>query len=196
MCDIKPTICMASYEFYVTSQPLFLTSQDCIRDITSTIFLTSHPLYMISHTLYLWHHSHWNYDKTPIMFLTLYSVCMTSHMVNEWHNDCIWHVTQCICVIKPTWLMSSHTMYERNHTHCMDDTIGTLYDITSTLADNTPFFVCHGTHSVYGIKCIVYDAIHNVCMTTQALYLTWNPLKLPSHPLYMSLYSLCRKHHT
>ena len=32
-------------------------------------------------------------------------------------------------------------------------------------------------------------------MTTQALYLTWNPLKLPSHPLYMSS-PLCWRNHT
>ena len=118
-------------------------------------------------------------------------------MANEWqHNDCIWHDTQCICVIKPTWLMTSHPMYVWNHTHCMYDTICTLYDITSKLADNTPLFVCHGTHSVYDIICIIYDVTHTVCMTTQVLYLTWNWLKLPSHPLCMSSHPLCRRHHT
>ena len=157
MCDIKPTICMIAYEYYMTSQPLFMTSQEGIHDITSTLFMTSHPAHMKWLTLYLWHHSHCKYDKTPTMFLTLYSVYMTSHMVNEWqHNDCILHDTHCICVIKPSWLMTSHTMYVWNHTHCMYDTIGNLYDITSTLADNTLLFVCHGTHSVYEITCIIY----------------------------------------
>ena len=141
MCDIKPTICMISYEFHVTSHPVFMTSQDCIHDITPTQLLTSYPLYITWHKLYLWYHSHCNYDKTPTMFLTLYSVYMTSHTLNEWqHNDCIWQNTQCICVIKPTWLMTSHPMYIWNHTHCMYDTIGTLYDLTCTLADNTPLF--------------------------------------------------------
>ena len=157
MCDIKPTICMTSYEFHVSSQPLFMTSQGCIHDITSTLFLTSHPLYMKWHTLYLRHHSHCIYDKTPAMFLTLYSVYKTSHMVNEWqHNDCMWHDTQCICVIKPTWLMTSQPMLVLNHTLYKYDTIGTLYDITSTLADNTPLIVCHGPNSVYVIICIIY----------------------------------------
>ena len=152
---------------------------------------------MTWHTHYLWHHSHCNYDKTPTMFLTLYSVYMTSHMVNEWHhNDSIWHDTICICVIKPTWLMTSHPRYVWNHTHCMYDTIGTLYDITSTLAGNTPLFVCHGTHSVYDIICIIYDVTHTVCVTTQALYLTWNLWKLSSHPLYVSSHPLCRRHHS
>ena len=103
---------------------------------------------------------------------------------------------QYTCVIRPTLLMTSDAMYVWNHTHCMYDTIGTLYDITYTLADNTPLFVCHGTHSVYDIICIIYYVTHIVCMTTQALYLTWNPLKLPSHPLYSSSQTLCRRHHT
>ena len=158
----------------MTSQLLFIKSQDSIHDITFTIFMTSLPLYMTSHTPYLWHHSHCNYAKTPTMFTTLYSVYMTSHLVNEWkHSDCIWHDTQCICVIKPTWMMTSQPMYVQNQTHCMYDTIGTLYDITSTLADNTPLFVCHGIHSVYDIICIMYNVMHTVCMITEAQYLTW-----------------------
>ena len=97
---------------------------------------------------------------------------------------------------QPTWLMTSQPMHVWNHTHCMYDTIGILYDLTSTLADNTALFVCHGTHSVYDIICIIYDATHTVCITTQALYLTWNQLKLPFNPLYMSSHILCQRHHT
>ena len=37
----QTTICMTSYEFYVISQPLLLTSKYCIHDITSTIFLNT-----------------------------------------------------------------------------------------------------------------------------------------------------------
>ena len=33
-------------------------------------------------------------------------------------------------------------------------------------------------------------------MTTQALYLAWNLLKLPSHPLCMSSHTLGQRHHT
>ena len=130
---------------FMTSQPYYSCYHAHCRgyDITYTLLVTSQPC---------------NYEKAPTMFLTLYSVYMTSHMVNEWQcHDSIWHDTECICVIKPTWLMTSHLMYVWNHTHCTHDTIGTLYDITSTLADNTPLFVCHGTHSVYEIICIIYD---------------------------------------
>ena len=177
MCFLKPTICMVSYEFYVTSQPLLMTSQDCIHDITSTLFMTPYPLYMTCHTLYLWHQSHCYYDKIPTMFLTLYSVYMTSQTVNEWqHNDCIWHYTHCICVIKPIWLMTSHHMYVWSHTHCMHETRDILCDIASTLVDNTTLFVCHGTHSVYEIICTIYVVTHIVCIITKALYLAWDLL--------------------
>ena len=150
MCDLKPTICVASHEFYVTLQQLIKTSQDCIHDITPTVYDITYTLLVTSQLC--------NYEKTPTMFLTLYSVYMTSHMLNKWQRHvCISHDTECICVIKPTWLMTSHLMYVWNHTHCTHDTLGTLYGITSTLADNTPLFVCHGTHSVYEFTCIIYD---------------------------------------
>ena len=157
MCDFKPTIYMASHEFYVTSQQLIKTSQDCIHYITAPLFMTSPPLNMTSHTLYLLPHSPVTIKRHLLCFW-YYSVYITSHMVNEWQcDDCIWHDTECICVIKPTWLMTSQLMYIWNHTHCMHETKGTLYNITSTFADNTPLFVCHGIHSVYEIICIIYD---------------------------------------
>ena len=150
MCDLKPTICVASHEFYVTSQQLIKTSQDCIHDITPTVYDITYTLLLTSQPC--------NYEKTPAMFLTLYSVYMTSHMLNKWQRHvCISHDTECICVIKPTWLMTSHLMYVWNHTRCTHDTIGPLYGITSTLADSTTLFACHGTHSVYDITCIIYD---------------------------------------
>ena len=152
-----------------------------VYDITYTLLVTSQPC---------------NYEKTPTMFLTLYSVYRTSQMVNEGQcHDSIWHDTECICVIKPTWLMKSHLMYIWNHTHWTSDTIGTLYDLTSTLADNTPLFVCHGTHSVYEIICIIYDGWYAVCMTSQPLHLACNLLKLPSHPLCISSNLLSQRHH-
>ena len=47
----QTTICMTSYVFYVISQPLLLTSKDCINDITSTIFLNTEPtVYDITYT--------------------------------------------------------------------------------------------------------------------------------------------------
>ena len=168
-----------------------------MHDIPSTLFITWHPLFMSSHTLYLWHHSHCNCDKTPPIFMTSHSVYMTCHMVYEWqHNHCIQHHTDYIGVDTLTWTIILHPLYVWNHTHSMYDTIGTLYDIKSTFDVIIPLFICHGTHYVYDIISTVYDLIHSVCVTTQALYLSWNPWKMPSLPLHMSSNTLCRRHHT
>ena len=117
MCDMKPTICMTSQEFYMTPHSLFMTQQYCIHNITSPLFMTAHLLYITSHTLYLRHHSHSIYDKTTPIFMTLYSVYMTSHMVYEWQsNQGIKPHTHSICVITPTWLIISHPMHMWKHT--------------------------------------------------------------------------------
>ena len=121
---------------------------------------------------------------------------MTSHTVWEWlYNHGNRHHTHSICVITPTWLISQ-PMYVWNHTHCMYDTIGTIYDITSSLDDIIPLFKYHGTHYFYDIISNMYDVTHTVCMTTQALYVSWNPFYLPSRLLYISSHPLCRRHHT
>ena len=124
------------------------------------------------------------------------SVHMTSHRVYEWqHNHCSRHHTHYICVITPTWLMISHPMSVWTHTHCMYDITGTLYDITSPLDDLIPLFLCHGSHCL-SHHITMDDVTHTVCVTTQALYLTWNPFYMPSHLLYMSSHALCQRHHT
>ena len=84
MCDMKPTVCMTSQEFYMTSDSVFMTWQYCIHGVTSTQFMTAHPRSMISHILYLHHHSHCIYDKTRAMFMASYSVYMTSQIAYQW----------------------------------------------------------------------------------------------------------------
>ena len=167
MCDIKP--------LYVWHHMNSMWHHNLSLWHNKTVFITPRLPYSWHQTHCIPHDIHSTCDITatvtmtrPTMFLTLYTGYMISYMVNEWQqNDCIWHDTQCICVIKPTWVMTSHTMYVWNHTHCTYDTIGTLYDITSTLADNTPLFICHGTHSLYDIICMfICHVTHPVCMTT------------------------------
>ena len=46
------------WKLYDITPRVFMTSQGCVHDITSTLFMTSHTLYRRFHTLYLWHHSH------------------------------------------------------------------------------------------------------------------------------------------
>ena len=138
-------------------------------DITSTIFLNTDPLYTTWHTLHLWHHSQCNYDKTPAKFLTWYSVYMRSHPLNEWqHNDGFWHDTQCICVIKPTWLMTSqhsvlmtpHSAYVWHPLHCR----------------------WHCIHSFTSNQ-IIYDVTSISGMTLHRLYQILHPLYLCHHNL-------------
>ena len=72
----QTTICMTSYVLYVISQPLLLTSKDCIHDITSTIFLNTEP------TVY------------DITYITA-TVTMTRHLQYFWHDpQCIWDLTR------------------------------------------------------------------------------------------------------
>ena len=67
MCDVKPSVCTTSYEFYVTSQQLFMTSQACISDIKSTLFMTS------SHCI--WHHIQSACDLTATVSMTRHLLC-------------------------------------------------------------------------------------------------------------------------
>ena len=172
-----------------------MTSQDCIHDIPSTLFMTSHPLFLTSHTLYLWDPSHGNSDKTPAMFLTLSFVYITSHMVYEWrHHHCILHHTHSISVITLTWWMIPHTMYIWIHTQYTYDTMDTLYYIKSSLDDTIPLFVCQGTHYFYDLISTIYDLTHTVCMTTQALYCTHRIFAITSSPLIS--HPIVAWHHT
>ena len=98
MYDFTPTLCMTSYAPYITSHPLFKTSHHCSHHITSTAFMTSHTLYMTSHT---WQH------KRCICHLTHY----------------IWHYIHCICVIKPSVSVIPHPLSGWHHTHSMYDII-------------------------------------------------------------------------
>ena len=76
---------------------------------------------------------------------------------------------------------------------------------------HNPCIWCHGTHndiicSIYDvivcandIICSIYDVTHTVCMTTQALYLTWKPILPGLQDITSSLHDikppfLC--HHT
>ena len=158
-----------------------------------TVFMTSHPHSSWHHTHCIQHDIHSTCDITATVTMTrhlLYfditlSECDISNgewMTTQWLYLTWYPLHRC----NQTHLIDDITPYVRmKKTHWMHDTIGTLHDITSTLADNTPLFEYHGTHSVYEIICIIYIVSHMVCMTTKVLYLAWNPLKLSSLPLCM-----------
>ena len=93
--------------------------------------------------------------------------------------------------------MISHPLYVWNHTHCMCDTIGTLYDITSTLGDTIPLYVCHGTHYDYDIISSIYDVTHTV-LWIHKLYICletcYNCHHI--HCIFLHIHSVCRRHYT
>ena len=161
------------------------------------VFMTSHPLYSWHHTHCIWHHIHYTCDITATVSMTrhyvydtILSICDIWHGVWVTTQPLVWHHTHSICLITHTWLMIPQTMSVWNHTHCMYDIIGMVYDITPTLQGIIPFLVCHGTHYVHDIISTVYDVTHALCMATQTLYLTWDPFYLPSYPLYISSHSV------
>ena len=124
--DITPTLYMTSYAPYITSHPLF-GSHHCSNHITSTSFLTSHTLYMTSR---IWQH------KSYICHLTLY----------------IWHYIHCNCVIKPRvsitfYLLSVcpyiHTLYVWHHIQYAWHHMNTLWHHTSIGITSYPVYLRH-----------------------------------------------------
>ena len=86
-CDVTPTFCVTSYELYITSNPILMSSHYCTYDITSSIYETTSSM-RTKYTLNLWHHSHY--------------LC---------------HHTHCIDNIKPTLFITSHSPYVWQRLH-------------------------------------------------------------------------------
>ena len=83
--DITPTFCVTSYELYITSQPILMSSPYCTYDITTSIYETTssmsakYTLNMRHHSQYLGHHTHCIDNITPPLFTT-------SHSPYVWHS--------------------------------------------------------------------------------------------------------------
>ena len=112
---------------------------------------------------------------TQWLYLTWYQMylCNPTHITND---------------ITPYVPMKPHPLHAWHHRHFTWLHIHSCWQHT---------YVSMSWHnSVYDIICIIYDVTHTVCMTIQALYLTWNMLKLTSLPLHMSSHHLFWRHHT
>ena len=135
------------------------------------------------------------------MILSVYEISPAEWMTTQ-RLYLTWY--RCICVIKPTYLMTSHPMYVWNHTHCMHDTICTLHDITSTLADNTSTasLYSHPDYRSYNPHC-VYDNTGTICMISceyiwHHIHSLWyNTMLWHSHTLYSCHHTqdTCRRIH-
>ena len=77
--DITPTFCVTSYELYIRSHPILLSSPYSTYDITASIYETTSSM-RATYTLKMWHQSpylgHHTYSIdhiTPTLFMTLHS---------------------------------------------------------------------------------------------------------------------------
>ena len=140
MCDIKPTIGMMSYEFCMTSHPLFMTSKHCSHDIISTLFMTSQSLYLSSQQLNLCRHTCCIHYITASMDVITPGLHVTSHnstwhyIHSLWHHNTLWHqnywdhvITPSICDIASTEAAPLHRVYWLYHTYYICDIKPTIY---------------------------------------------------------------------
>ena len=83
--DITPTFCVTSYEIYITSHPIPLSSHYCSCDITASIYGTTSSM-RATYTLNLWHQSHYLGHHTHCIDNITPTLFMTSHLPYVWHR--------------------------------------------------------------------------------------------------------------
>ena len=118
---------------------------------------TQHFVWLIPHSAYVWHHLHYRWYHIPSNRpnRSIYDVTSTSGMTS--HRQYLCHHNLSTDII-PTFVW--------RHTHYMDDTICTLYNIISTPYVITLLYLCH--HSLYIWNHIQYVGphIHYTCDIT------------------------------
>ena len=108
--EITPTFCVISYELYLTSHLILMSSHYCTYGITSFIYETisrmraTYTLNTWHYIHYLGHHTHCIDNITPILF-------MTSHLPYVWHR--LHYTRHHILTFCPqfTILRTSHPLY-------------------------------------------------------------------------------------
>ena len=144
----QKTVFMTSHTHYSWVQNHCIHVIHYICDITATV-LWQDPYYIFDIILSVYDISHGEWMKTQSLYLTWYPMylCNQTHLIDD--------ITTCVC-------MKSHPLHVWNHRHCV------WHHIPSS--HNTPLFVCHGTHSVYDIICIIYD-VTILCVGIPKLYI-------------------------
>ena len=104
--DITRTFCVTSYELYITSHPILMSSHYCTYDITASIYETISSMWA-TYTLNMWHHIHYLGHQThcidyitPTLFTTSHSpyVCHRLHYTRHhsltfWPQTTIWRTS-------------------------------------------------------------------------------------------------------
>ena len=152
MCDIYNITSSLSLQatIFMTSHPLqtwhhtpcirhrtncifVITTSPLLYDIIPTICVTSYALYITSYPILMSSH-YSNYDSTNLTYET------TSRMQFKIYTI---HVTSqsIFCVIIPTVLRASHTLFVWHHTQHKHNIFCTIEDITSSLYEIKPPFL-------------------------------------------------------
>ena len=76
--DIRPTFCVTSYELYITSYPMLMSSHYCNYDITASVYETTSNM-RATYTLNMWHHSHYLCHHTHCIDNITPTICATSY---------------------------------------------------------------------------------------------------------------------
>ena len=90
--DITPTFCATSYELYITSHPILMSSHYCTYDTTASIHETTSNM-REPYTVNIWHHSHYLCHLTdcignipPSLFMTSYSPYLWYRLLYTMHH--------------------------------------------------------------------------------------------------------------
>ena len=184
---ITPTFCVSSYELYITSHPILMSSHSCNYDITNSInestssMRATYTLNMWYHSHYLGHHTYYIDNITPNLFMTSHSPYVwhrlhytRHHILPFWPQTTIWgHHThyirdrvQCICVITPTISMISQPICVWYHIQYMWDILSTIFITSYTLCMTSQPCVLITQHSVYVWFHLRYRRRHIHSITT------------------------------
>ena len=107
---ITPTFCVSSYELYITSHPILMSSHYCTYDITASIYETTSSM-RATYKLNMWHHSHYLGHHTLYLENITPRLFVASHSPYVWH--CLHYTRHHILSFWPqtTILKTSHALY-------------------------------------------------------------------------------------
>ena len=169
--DILPTFCVPSYELYITSHPILMSSHYSTYDIRTSICkstsylevkiyniqVTSEPFSVSSQQLYRKRHTHSLYDITLAISVASFALYKTSYpkkkkkdITSSLHDlyPSFFDTTPTTFDMVSTVSVPSHTLYWWYHTNC-------IYEITSAI--------------IHGIIYFVYDMTATVSVPSQPL---------------------------
>ena len=183
--DITPTLCVTSYEQYITSHPILMSSHHCTYDITVSIYETTSSM-RATYTFNMWHHSHYLCHHTHCIDCITPTLFRTSHSPHLWHH--LHYIRHHFLTFLPqtTILRIPHPLYYTlyplylcHHTNSINDITAIICMISHTVC------VRHSVHYIYDILHTMYDNITLwVDYTTLGICMTSFALRKTSHPLY------------